>query len=70
MTGYRYGPYRDGPDPLAPPYDAALALDELGDAVLAGSDPAIDVSTVEAAARCAPANPIAGAYANAHIPTS
>jgi uncharacterized protein with von Willebrand factor type A (vWA) domain len=40
VTGYRYGPYRDGPDPLAPPYDAALALDELGDAVLAGSDPA------------------------------
>jgi uncharacterized protein with von Willebrand factor type A (vWA) domain len=36
---YRYGPYRDGPDPLAPPYDARLALDELGDAVLGGSDP-------------------------------
>jgi uncharacterized protein with von Willebrand factor type A (vWA) domain len=37
---YRYGQYRDGPDPLAPPYDARAALDELGDAVLAGSDPA------------------------------
>jgi uncharacterized protein with von Willebrand factor type A (vWA) domain len=37
---YRYGQYRDGPDPLAPPYDARVALDELGDAVLAGSDPA------------------------------
>ena len=37
---YRYGQYRDGPDPLAPPYDAHAALDELGDAVLAGSDPA------------------------------
>ena len=37
---YRYGQYRDGPDPLAPPYDARLALDELGDAVLSGSDPA------------------------------
>ena len=37
---YRYGQYRDGPDPLAPPYDARLALDELGDAVLGGSDPA------------------------------
>jgi uncharacterized protein with von Willebrand factor type A (vWA) domain len=37
---YRYGQYRDGPDPLAPPYDARRALDELGDAVLAGSDPA------------------------------
>ena len=33
---YRYGQYRDGPDPLAPPYDARLALDELGDAVLGG----------------------------------
>ena len=40
MTGYRYGQYHDGPDPLAPPYDARLALDELGDAVLGGSDPA------------------------------
>src|SRR5262249_59637558 len=37
---YRYGQYRDGPDPLAPPYDARLALDELGDAVLGGSNPA------------------------------
>jgi uncharacterized protein with von Willebrand factor type A (vWA) domain len=37
---YRYGQFRDGPDPLAPPYDARLALDELGDAVLGGSDPA------------------------------
>ena len=37
---YRYGQYHDGPDPLAPPYDARLALDELGDAVLGGSDPA------------------------------
>ena len=37
---YRYGQYRDGPDPLAPSYDARVALDELGDAVLAGSDPA------------------------------
>jgi uncharacterized protein with von Willebrand factor type A (vWA) domain len=39
VTGYRYGPYRDGPDPLAPPYDARRALDELGDSVLGGSDP-------------------------------
>jgi uncharacterized protein with von Willebrand factor type A (vWA) domain len=39
MTGYRYGAYHDGPDPLAAPYDARGALDELGDAVLAGSDP-------------------------------
>jgi uncharacterized protein with von Willebrand factor type A (vWA) domain len=40
MTGYRYGAYHDGPDPLAPPYDARRALDELGDSVLSGTDPA------------------------------
>jgi uncharacterized protein with von Willebrand factor type A (vWA) domain len=39
VTGYRYGPYHDGPDPLAPPYDARRALDELGESVLGGSDP-------------------------------
>src|SRR5262245_55053693 len=39
MTGYRYGRYRDGPDPLAPPYDARRALDELGESVLGGADP-------------------------------
>jgi len=39
VTGYRYGPYRDGPDPLAPPYDARRALDELGESVLGGTDP-------------------------------
>jgi uncharacterized protein with von Willebrand factor type A (vWA) domain len=37
---YRYGQYYDGPDPLAPPYDARQALDEMGDSVLGGSDPA------------------------------
>ncbi len=40
MTGYRYGPYAGGPDPLASPYDARRALDEMGDSVLAGADPA------------------------------
>ena len=40
MSGYRYGPYRDGPDPLEPPYDVRGALDELGESVLEGSDPA------------------------------
>jgi uncharacterized protein with von Willebrand factor type A (vWA) domain len=40
VTGYRYGPYDGGPDPLAPPYDARGALDEMGDAVLGGADPA------------------------------
>ena len=39
MTGYRYGSYTGGPDPLAPPYDARRALDELGESVLAGADP-------------------------------
>ncbi|HEY7143473.1 MAG TPA: hypothetical protein VH637_04440 [Streptosporangiaceae bacterium] len=40
VSGYRYGPYHDGPDPLEPPYDVRGALDELGESVLAGSDPA------------------------------
>jgi len=39
MSGYRYGEYRDGPDPLAPPYDVRAALDEMGDAILAGAGP-------------------------------
>ncbi len=40
MSGYRYGQYRDGPDPLEPPYDVRGAVDELGESVLEGSDPA------------------------------
>jgi len=40
MTGYRYGPYRDGPDPLEPPYDVLGAVDALGESVLDGADPA------------------------------
>src|ERR1700723_2019837 len=40
MSRYRYGPYRDGPDPLEPPYDVRGAVDELGESVLEGSDPA------------------------------
>ncbi|HEV2372048.1 MAG TPA: hypothetical protein VGS19_07760 [Streptosporangiaceae bacterium] len=39
MPGYRYQRYHDGPDPLAPPYDARGALDEMGEQVLAGADP-------------------------------
>ncbi|SDX86946.1 Uncharacterized protein, contains von Willebrand factor type A (vWA) domain [Modestobacter sp. DSM 44400] len=35
--GYRYGRWHGGPDPLAPPYDVAAAVDELGDSVLAGN---------------------------------
>ena len=38
--GYRYGQYRDGPDPLEPPYDVRGAVDALGDSVLEGADPA------------------------------
>jgi uncharacterized protein with von Willebrand factor type A (vWA) domain len=33
---FRYGPWRGGPDPLAPPYDVRAALDEIGRDVLAG----------------------------------
>ncbi|HET8594480.1 MAG TPA: hypothetical protein VFM07_04480 [Intrasporangium sp.] len=33
---FRYGPWRGGPDPLAPPYDVRSALDEMGRDVLAG----------------------------------
>jgi uncharacterized protein with von Willebrand factor type A (vWA) domain len=33
---FRYGPWRGGPDPLAPPYDVRSALDEIGREVLAG----------------------------------
>jgi len=39
VTRYRYGGYQDGPDPLAPPFDVAGALDELGDKILDGADP-------------------------------
>ena len=39
-SAYRYGPYDDGPDPLAAPYDVADALDALGDDVLEGASPA------------------------------
>jgi uncharacterized protein with von Willebrand factor type A (vWA) domain len=35
--GYRYGKWTGGPDPLAPPYDVAAAVDEIGDQVLAGA---------------------------------
>jgi uncharacterized protein with von Willebrand factor type A (vWA) domain len=35
--GYRYGRWRGGPDPLAPPYDLGEAVDQIGDSVLAGS---------------------------------
>lgn len=36
--GYRYGPWRGGDDPLAPPFDARAAVDEIGDEVMRGSD--------------------------------
>ncbi|SDW53513.1 Uncharacterized protein, contains von Willebrand factor type A (vWA) domain [Amycolatopsis xylanica] len=37
--GYSYGPWHDGPDPLAPPVDLRDALDEIGRDVMAGSSP-------------------------------
>jgi uncharacterized protein with von Willebrand factor type A (vWA) domain len=40
VAGYRYGPYHDGPDPLAPPYDVRAALDAMGDSMLEGTGPA------------------------------
>jgi uncharacterized protein with von Willebrand factor type A (vWA) domain len=40
VSGYRYGPYHDGPDPLEAPYDVRGAVDALGESVLDGSDPA------------------------------
>lgn len=40
MTRSRYGEWRGGADPLAPPYDVTEALDELGDDVLGGMTPA------------------------------
>jgi uncharacterized protein with von Willebrand factor type A (vWA) domain len=43
-SGFRYGPYHDGPDPLEPPYDVRGAVDALGESVLDGSDPASALS--------------------------
>jgi uncharacterized protein with von Willebrand factor type A (vWA) domain len=40
VAGFRYGPYHDGPDPLAPPYDVRAALDAMGDSMLEGTSPA------------------------------
>src|SRR3954469_10313221 len=39
MARSRYGEWRGGADPLAPPYDVGEALDELGEAVLDGMSP-------------------------------
>ncbi|GGN65833.1 hypothetical protein GCM10010112_27610 [Actinoplanes lobatus] len=33
---FRYGAWRDGPDPLAPPYDVRAAVDAMGERVLRG----------------------------------
>jgi uncharacterized protein with von Willebrand factor type A (vWA) domain len=40
MSGnrFRYGAWRDGPDPLAPPYDVRKAVDEVGERVLRGEN--------------------------------
>ncbi|MGH3566794.1 MAG: VWA domain-containing protein [Pseudonocardia sp.] len=34
-----YGPYSDGPDPLAPPFDIRAAVDEIGRDVMEGASP-------------------------------
>jgi uncharacterized protein with von Willebrand factor type A (vWA) domain len=36
VNRYRYGAWRGGPDPLAPPYDVRAAVDQVGAEVLAG----------------------------------
>ncbi|GAB3483441.1 vWA domain-containing protein [Amycolatopsis cihanbeyliensis] len=36
---YSYGPWHEGPDPLAPPADLRDALDEVGQEVMAGASP-------------------------------
>jgi uncharacterized protein with von Willebrand factor type A (vWA) domain len=36
INRYRYGAWRGGPDPLAPPYDVRGAVDQIGEEVLAG----------------------------------
>ncbi|MCW2717699.1 VWA domain-containing protein [Pseudonocardia sp.] len=36
---YAYGPYADGPDPLAPPFDLRVAMDEIGRDVMEGASP-------------------------------
>src|SRR5699024_2217812 len=35
----RYGPYRGGPDPLAPPFDLREALSDVGEQVMSGTTP-------------------------------
>ncbi len=40
MENYRYGRYVYGPDPLADSYDVRGAVDEMGDAIVAGATPA------------------------------
>ncbi|MDT7729482.1 MAG: hypothetical protein QOI21_6058 [Actinomycetota bacterium] len=37
--GYSYGPWHDGPDPLAPPADLRDAMDEIGRDIMSGSSP-------------------------------
>jgi uncharacterized protein with von Willebrand factor type A (vWA) domain len=39
MSRSRYGEWRGGDDPLAPPYDVSSAIDEIGDGVLEGLTP-------------------------------
>ena len=34
----RYGPWRGGPDPLAPPYDVRAAIDQIGSDVMSAGN--------------------------------
>ena len=38
MSRYRYGAYRDGPDPLANPFDLGVVVDHLADRMMSGSN--------------------------------
>jgi len=35
---FRYGPWRGGPDPLAPPYDVREAIDQIGADVMSAGN--------------------------------
>lgn len=51
MRRNRYGEWRGGPDPLAPPYDVQGAVDSVGEEVLAGEASATRCATCCAGAR-------------------
>jgi uncharacterized protein with von Willebrand factor type A (vWA) domain len=38
MTGFRYGPFNDGPDPLAAPPEIGAAVDDLAQRLMRGEN--------------------------------